>query len=131
MTPRIRARASSRVVQNSSLFVNYIYRNLMQKQISVVLDKGVEFAFHVPEGVPLAHDVARAWLDKQFIELECEPLRASGKVLTADKVLVVTQAAGTALFNDAQWVAGYVAAVSAALGKPMIRVDVPSMAITY
>lgn len=103
----------------------------MQKQISVVLDKGFEFTFHVPDGVPLAHDAARAWLDKQFTELECEPLRASGKVLTADKVLVVTQAAGPALFNDAQWAAAYVAAVSAALGKPMIRVDVPSMAITY
>ena len=103
----------------------------MQKQISVVLDKGIELTFHVPDGVPLAHDAARAWLDRQFTELECEPLRASGKVLTADKVLVVTQAAGPALFNDAKWVAGYVAAVSAALGKPMIRVDVPSMAITY
>ena len=47
----------------------------MQRQISVVLDRGQEFSFHVPEGVALAHD--------------------------------------------------------AALGKPMIRVDVPSMAITY
>ena len=103
----------------------------MQKQISVVFDKGVELTFHVPQGSSLPHDAARAWLDKQFTELECEPLRASGKVLTADKVLVVTQAAGPALFKDAQWVAGYVAAVSAALGKPMIRVDVPSMAITY
>jgi hypothetical protein len=103
----------------------------MHKQISVVLDRGQEFSFHVPDGVPLAHDAARAWLDHQFVTLECEPLRASGKVLTADKVLVVTQAAGPALFADAQWVADYVAAVSAALGKPMIRVDVPSMAITY
>ena len=51
----------------------------MQKQISVVLDKGVEFTFHVPEGPVLAHDAARAWLDKQFIELECEPLRADRK----------------------------------------------------
>jgi hypothetical protein len=103
----------------------------MQKQISVVLDKGVEFSFHVPEGASLAHDAARAWLDQQFITLDCEPLRASGKVLTADKVLVVTQAAGPALLGDAKWSADYVAAVSAALGKPMIRVDVPAMAITY
>jgi len=103
----------------------------MQKQISVVFDKGIELTFHVPDAMPLAHDAARAWLDKQFTELECEPLRASGKVLTADKVLVVTQAAGPTLFKDTQWVAGYVAAVSSALGKPMIRVDVPSMAITY
>jgi hypothetical protein len=103
----------------------------MQKLISVLLDKGVEFSFHVPEGAPLAHDAARAWLDKQFVDLDCEPLRASGKVLTADKVLVVTQAAGSALLGDPQWAAGYVAAVSGALGKPMIRVDVPAMAITY
>jgi hypothetical protein len=58
-------------------------------------------------------------------------LRASGKVLTADKVLVVTQAAGAAMFADAKWTAEYVAAVSSALGKPLIRVDVPSMTITY
>lgn len=103
----------------------------MQKQISVVLDKGVELSFHVTDDAPLAHDAARAWLDQQFVALECEPLRASGKVLTADKVLVVTQAAGPALFKDAKWAAAYVAAVSSALGKSMIRVDVPSMAITY
>lgn len=103
----------------------------MQKQISVVLNNGQEFSFHVPEGVALTHDRARAWLDSQFIALDCEPLRASGKVLTADKILVITQAAGSDMFADAQWVVDYVAAVSAALGKPMIRVDVPSMAITY
>jgi hypothetical protein len=103
----------------------------MQKLINVMLDKGVEFSFHVPEGPALAHDAARAWLDHQFVTLECEPLRASGKVLTADKVLVVTQAAGAKLLGDAKWSAEYVAAVSAALGKPMIRVDVPAMAITF
>jgi hypothetical protein len=103
----------------------------MQKQVSVVLDKGVEFSFHVPEGASMAHDAARAWLDHQFTTLDCEPLRASGKVLTADKILVVTQAAGAALLGDAKWAAEYVVVVSAALGKPMIRVDVPAMAITY
>lgn len=103
----------------------------MQKQISVALDKGIEFTFHVPEGAPLAHDAARAWLDQQFTALDCEPLRASGKVLTADKILVVTQAAGSALLGEPKWAAEYVAAVSGALGKPLIRVDVPSMAITY
>ena len=103
----------------------------MQKRIIVLLDKGVEFSFHVPEGAPMAHDAARAWLDDQFTTLDCEPLRASGKVLTADKILVVTQAAGTALLEREDWAAQYVAAVSAALGKPMIRIDVPAMAITY
>ena len=79
----------------------------------------------------MASDDARSWLDAQFIALDCEPLRASGKVLTADKVLRVTQAAGPALFADEKWVADYVRAVQAALSRPVIRVDVPAMAITY
>lgn len=103
----------------------------MNKQINVVLDQGVRFSFHVPDGVSLTHDAARAWLDQQFIALACEPLRAGGRVLTADKVLVVTRAAGPALLGDPKWATEYAAAVSAALGKPMVRVDIPTMVITY
>ena len=103
----------------------------MRNQVLVMLDKGVEFNFTVADAPRMASDAARAWLDNQFTTLDCEPLRASGKVLTADKVLVVTQAAGAALLADEKWSADYVRAVHAALGKPMIRVDVPSMAITY
>ena len=103
----------------------------MRSQILVFLDKGIEFHFNVDDGPAWSHEVARAWLDTQFTELDCEPLRASGKVLTADKVLRVTQAAGATLFADEKWAADYVKAVHAALGKPMIRVDVPAMAVTY
>ena len=103
----------------------------MKRQVNVVLDKGVQFSFHVPEGASLTHDAARAWLDQQFTALACVPLRDGGKVLTADKVLVVTRAAGAALLVDSKWSADYAAAVCAALGKPMVRVDVPTMVITY
>ena len=37
----------------------------------------------------MPHDVARWWLDDQFIQMGCEPLRPTGKLLTADKVVVV------------------------------------------
>lgn len=103
----------------------------MRSQIFVLLDKGVEFNFQVEEGPAMGNDVARTWLDTQFTELDCEPLRASGKVLTADKVLRITEAAGAALFADEKWAANYVRAVSAALAKPIIRVDVPAMAVTF
>jgi hypothetical protein len=103
----------------------------MRSQIFVFLDKGVEFQFNVDEKSVMAHDVARQWLDTQFTELDCEPLRASGKVLTADKILRITQAAGAALFSDEKWATDYVRAVHAALAKPMIRVDVPAMAVTF
>lgn len=103
----------------------------MRSQIAVIFDKGVEFNLNVGEAPPMASDVARAWLDTQFTELDCEPLRASGKVLTADKVLRVTQAAGPTLFADEKWAADYVRAVHAALSRPVIRVDVAAMAVTY
>ncbi len=103
----------------------------MRNQIIVFLAKGLEFHFNVEDGPALAHDVARAWLDAQFTALECEPLRASGKVLTADKVLRVTEAAGATWFENEKWAAEYVKAVHGALKKPMIRVDVPAMAVTY
>ena len=103
----------------------------MRSQVLVFLDKGLEFNFHVDEAQTMSHEAARAWLDAQFTQLECEPLRASGKVLTADKILVVTQAAGAPLFADPEWAADYVRAVHAVLAKPMIRVDVPAMAVTY
>jgi len=91
----------------------------------------VEFNLHVDAAAPMAPDQARAWLEEQFTAMECEPLRALGKVLTADKVLRVTEAAGPAKLGNEKWAADYARAVHGAIGKPMIRVDVPGMSVTY
>jgi hypothetical protein len=103
----------------------------VRNQVFVFLGRGVEFQFTVDVSSGMTPDAARAWLDAQFTSLACEPLRASGKVLTVDKVLRVTEAAGPALFADGKWSADYARAVHGALQKPTIRVDVPAMAITY
>lgn len=79
----------------------------------------------------IANDVARAWLDEQFLALDCEPLRASGKLLMVDKVLAVAQEAGSRLFGDATWGLDFAKAASAALGKPMVTIDISSMSVTY
>ena len=60
-----------------------------------------------------------------------EPLRASGKVLMADKVLTVAAAAGAAMLGDRAWLADFARATSAALARPVVRVDVQSMTINY
>ncbi len=75
----------------------------MKWQVNAVLDRGVQFSCHVPEGAPLTDDAALAWLDHQV----------------------------AALLGDPKWSADYAAAVAVALGKPMVRVDVPAMVITY
>ena len=103
----------------------------MRSQITVIIDEQHEFQLTPGDAPALSPEAARAWLDAQFVALDCEPLRASGKVLTADKVLVVTQAAGKALFADPVWAAQYTQAVHSVLSKPVVRVDVPAMAITY
>ncbi len=82
----------------------------------------------------MPHEQARVWLDQQFTELDCEPIRQSGKVLTADKVLCVAQAAGESRFRDTEhreWAVAFARAASAALAKPVVTVDLTTMSIGY
>ncbi len=103
----------------------------MRQQVVVYWGPGVDFNLHADPAAPMSPDQARAWLEEQFTAMECEPLRALGKVLTVDKILRVTQAAGPDKLGDATWSGAYVRAVHAAIGKPMIRIDVPAMTLTY
>lgn len=82
---------------------------------------------HLP---PMGMDEARRWLDDQFTTLDCEPLRASGKVLLADKVLVVAEAARS-LLQDTTWLNTYARAANTVLGKSFICVDIQAMTVSY
>ena len=103
----------------------------MPSEVSVRLAADQEYRFDLSSAEPMAHEVARLWLDEQFTTLDCEPLRASGKVLLADKVLTVAQAAGAHLLAQPEWGQAFARAASAALARKVIRVDVPAMAVTY
>lgn len=75
---------------------------------------------------------ARQWLDEQFVAQECEPLRTSGKVLTADKVMALAQTVPAAKFTDDDaWAQDYARATLAALGRPLVTVDLHANAISY
>ena len=63
--------------------------------------------------------------------MACEPLRPTGKLLTADKVVVVAQAAGPLKFAEPKFSQEFARAASAALGKPVVHVDVAALGITY
>ncbi len=103
----------------------------MQNEVSVTLGSGEELRLNLQDSTPMGHEQARRWLDDEFIRLECEPLRASGKVLLADKVLVIAQAAGARAFADPAWAGQFAQAALAALARPVVRVDVPAMAVSY
>ena len=80
----------------------------------------------------MVRDLARRWLDDQFVANDCEPLRASGKVLTADKILSLAATVGPLRFaDDAVFAHDFARASLAALGKPLVRVDVDAGAVTF
>ncbi|WP_119155546.1 hypothetical protein [Caldimonas tepidiphila] len=99
----------------------------------VMVEFGPEEQFHLGlDGVaPMGSEEARRWLDEQFVALDCEPLRATGKVLLADKVLAVASAAGVENFANPAWAQAFARAVEGALQKPLVRVDVPGVTVAY
>lgn len=103
----------------------------MRSEVSVTFQEGAPMRIDLEHAEPMSADEARAWLDGQFTEMGCEPLRPTGKLLIADKVFVVAQAAGPGKFADAQWALQFGRSASAALGKPVVHVDVPGMSVGY
>ena len=103
----------------------------MHSEVSVKLAANQEYRFDLEGAEPMAHEAGRRWLDDQFIALDCEPLRASGKVLLADKVLVVARDAGFTRLGDREWLGQVARAVTAALSRPVVRIDLQGMTIAY
>lgn len=106
----------------------------MRNQVIVKWTDQAIYRFDLEEVQPLPHDQARAWLDEQFTTLQCEPIRLTGKVLTADKVLCVAQAAGESRFRDpehATWAKAFARATGSALAKPVVTVDLLGQAVGY
>jgi hypothetical protein len=103
----------------------------MRSQVSVTFKNNPPVRIELHEEPPTPRDVARQWLDEQFIAMECEPLRATGKLLMADRVVVVAQAAGPEKFADAAWAKAFAHAACAVLGKPSVNIDADSLSITY
>ncbi len=92
-----------------------------------------ETAIDLPaDDAAMPADQASRWLDEQFIAYDCEPVRASGKVLTADKVLAVAMAIGPRGFEqDEALRTAFARAALAALGRPVVRIDVDGHEVSY
>jgi hypothetical protein len=104
----------------------------MRQEVCVRFAQGREFVIPVASDEAMPADHARRWLDEQFVANECEPLRASGKVLTADKLLALADTVGPARFeSDPAWAADYARATLAALDRATVEVDVESGAVTF
>lgn len=104
----------------------------MRKELIIVFGPTERVEVPLPAGEPLgAPDAGRRWLDDAFIAHDCEPLRASGKVLIADKLLALADTVGPRRFaDDAPWALDFARAALAALARPLVRVDLSEGVVT-
>lgn len=103
----------------------------MRSHVSISFKNSAPVRIELAPEQALDRELARKWLDEQFVAMECEPIRATGKLLMADRVVVVAQAAGPERFADTQYALAFAQAASAVLGKPSINVDADLLSITY
>ncbi|MBT9503631.1 MAG: hypothetical protein IV092_20480 [Burkholderiaceae bacterium] len=99
----------------------------MRHEVIVSFGPGEEVGIALDGLEAMSYEEARTWLDQQFLLNECEPMRGSGKVLAVDKILSVANAVGLVAFQNEEWAQQYARAVSAALSKGQVRVDLVAL----
>lgn len=103
----------------------------MQSEVRVIQDERTEWCFRLNGQPPMDKNQARDWLDAQFVELGCTLLRPGGKVLMADKLMALASEAGPTLLDRPDWGQHFARAASAALGKPVVRIDLAAMTVSF
>jgi hypothetical protein len=103
----------------------------MRRQLTVSWSEQQSYQIDL-DGDALPADQGRRWLDQQFTEFDCVPLRPTGKVLTADKALALADAVGPAHFSEAahrEWAQAYAGAVLSALERPLAHVNLARLTV--
>lgn len=103
----------------------------MQTTVTIIFAGGSRRDLTVDGAEVLGFEPARRWLDDQFVQLECEPFRGSGKVLIADKIIAVALAVGEAGFAEPAWALDFARAASGALSKALVKVDLDRRSVSY
>ena len=104
----------------------------MAQTVIVSFGTNQEYEFTVQDAdvAGIGKDQARAWLSKEFEDLECTPSNPMGKVLVLDMVLNVAKYGGESRFEQAgEWARKYALHTAVALDRPTVRVDVSSFVV--
>lgn len=100
--------------------------------ISFAKGRDYPYEFSSVELAENSPEEARRWFDKQFVELGCEILSPTGKVLIIDKILGVARQAGEQRFIDGKtWAAQFARYASLALASDDVRIDLAALTISY
>ncbi|HPF57951.1 MAG TPA: hypothetical protein P5149_04685 [Candidatus Competibacteraceae bacterium] len=89
-----------------------------------------EIMLHDDDMQGMNKDQARAWLAKEFEEMECVPSNPMGKILLLDMILNVAMHGGEERFEESgEWAKHYAIAIAAVLERPVIKVDVRNFVV--
>ncbi|NYT64376.1 hypothetical protein H0A58_00160 [Alcaligenaceae bacterium] len=105
----------------------------MRSDVTIIFNarQSLELSVDIEPGGQASID-ARDWFDASWTELDCEPLRASGKVLLLDKILGVARALGYAtLSKDKAFAQEFAMQAALALEKPRVTVDLPNLLVGF
>ena len=104
----------------------------MNAQVSIRFGPDLTIEFSVPfTSDATAQEAAREWLDRTYDQFGCEPTRPTGKVLLLDKILCIADAAGEKHFQrNSEWGTSFAQAVSSALGRTGVQVDVEGRTVS-
>ena len=70
------------------------------------------------------HSSAHEWLGREFEEAGCVPSNPMGKLLAADKIITLAKSRTRTVFeSNSPWVRDYLAATAAALGRPVVNIN--------
>jgi len=106
----------------------------MRHHVIVSFGKGKEYnhEFSADEFAEGSTEEARRWFDKEFLDLKCEVLSPTGKILIIDKILSIARQGGEQRFVDGKsWARQFALYTSLALERDTIRVDLEAMTIGY
>jgi len=100
----------------------------MQKEVIVRFNAECEIVIplHAGDELPSA-EAARRWLDEQFLANDCAPLRATGKVLIAEKPLAIAAAVGPKGFEVPAFRDAFARMTLAALGRQAAHLDLETL----
>lgn len=98
--------------------------------VSFNIAREYEIMLHDSDMQGMDKDQARAWLAREFEEMECVPSNPMGKILLLDMILNVAMYGGEDRFEEGgEWARSYAMAVAVALQRPAIRVDVANFVV--
>jgi hypothetical protein len=93
-------------------------------------DREYEIMLHDSAMQAMSKDQARAWLGREFEEMECSPSNPMGKVLVLDMILNVAKYGGEERFREGgEWAKNFALAVAGALQRQAVKVDVANFVV--